>query len=503
MSLAVRRARVLLIAVIAILLALVPAGHTWARSGPPATPPGLARAAPHEVWALDQGTDLIHIHDSRADLDEVATIDVSADVLRDAGFPLGTGVKNVVPHMIEFDSQYRYAFVAATAGGVTIVIDARSRTVVEVLPTGPASHMAAVTPDDSAVWVSVIGSVDPSTQALVEIPLDLDAVDPQFAIGRKVVVKNVLEPYAEARGWEFPGYQPVCHQYTPDSREAWVTLGPQWDRGGLFVLDLETATVTAAWDPEVVKANCGVGVNREGTRVVANWSGTVLGPGQDTEGEWYLFNAKNKRLLRTESARGFDAHGVRFTPDGRYLWAVNRISDNGLVIDGRSFRVIHEIDRIGDSPDILDFSPDGSLVYVTQRGPAPRSGGVHAASGQQPGFAVLDAATRRTLRVIEPPRTTSADGVVLNDLHGIGVRPIGPSERVPGPAAGAVASSGGVAGSGPRRRSELRVPRDGRDGRKRAERVVTAAGLPAAGRTTTSAPRRSRGPLRSRDPGRS
>jgi hypothetical protein len=64
------------------------------------------------------------------------------------------------------------------------------------------------------------------------------------------------------------------------------------------------------------------------------------------------------------------------------------------VIDGRSFRVLREIEQVGDSPDILDFSPDGSLVYVTQRGPAPRSGGVHAASGQQPGVAVLDAATR-------------------------------------------------------------------------------------------------------------
>jgi DNA-binding beta-propeller fold protein YncE len=434
-SVAVRKGRAPLIILVALLLVLAPAGETWARGGPPGTPPGLARATPHEVWALDQGTDLIHVHDSRADLDEVAAIDVSAQALRDAGFTLGAGVTNVVPHMIEFDSGYRYAFVAATAGGVTIVIDARSKEVVEVLATGPASHMAAVTPDDSAVWVSVIGAPgDPSTQALVEIPLDLDVADPQFAIGRRVVVEEVLEPYAAARGWEYPGYQPVCHQFTPDSREAWVTLGPQWNRGGLFVLDLRSATVTAAWDPEVVKANCGVAVNREGSRVVANWSGAVIGPGQDTEGEWYVFNARNKRLLRTESARGLDAHGVRFTPDGRHLWAVNRISDNGLVIDGRSFRVLREIEQVGDSPDILDFSPDGSLVYVTQRGPAPRSGGVHAASGQQPGVAVLDATTQRTLRVIEPDRVASADGVVLNDLHGIGVRPVGPAERVPGPA---------------------------------------------------------------------
>jgi hypothetical protein len=133
--LAAHRSRALLVTLLAMLLAFVPATESWARGGPPGKPPGLARTAPHEVWALDQGTDLIHIHDSRAKLDEVATIDVSPDVLRDAGFSIGEAVTNVVPHMIEFDSKYRYAFVASTAGGVTIVIDAKSKEVVEVLET--------------------------------------------------------------------------------------------------------------------------------------------------------------------------------------------------------------------------------------------------------------------------------------------------------------------------------------------------------------------------------
>ena len=426
MTVFVPRVRVLHLLLAALLLAVLPVSEAWARGGgPPGTPPGLARTAGHEVWMLDQGTDLIHVLDSRDDLDidAAATIDVSATGLVEAGFDVPAGVTSVVPHMIEFDSQYRYAFVAATAGRSTIVIDARTKEVVAVLETGPASHMAAVTPDDTAVWVAVIGSSDPSTQNLVEIPLDLDADQPTFEIGRTVNVREALEPFAEAHGWEFPGFQPVCQQFTPDSREAWVTLGPGWNTGGLFVLDLATAEVTAAWDPEVVRANCGVGVNREGTRVVANWSGQV-GPGQDTDGEWYVFNARTKQLLRTESARGLDAHGVRFTPDGRHLWAVNRNSDNGLVIDARSFRVIDEIAHVGDTPDILDFSPDGARVYVTQRGPAPRSGAVHAAAGDTPGIAVLDAATREVLEVIEPPHVRTSDGVQLNDVHGVGVRPV-------------------------------------------------------------------------------
>ena len=417
----VPRVRVLLVLLAALLIAVLPVSEAWARGGGlPGTPPGLARTADHEVWMLDQGTDLIHVLDSRHHLDigEAAVIDVSPAGLQAAGFQVPAGITSVVPHMIEFDSQHRYAFVAATAGRSTIVIDAREKAVVAVLETGPASHMAAVTPDDTAVWVAVIGSGQ-----LVEIPLDLDAEVPAFELGRTVDVRDVLEPFAQERGWEYPGFQPVCHQFTPDSREAWVTLGPGWDAGGLFVLDLETAEVTAAWDPEVVRANCGVGVNREGTRVVANWSGQV-GPGQDTEGEWYVFNARTKQLLRTGSARGFDAHGVRFSPDGRHLWAVNRISDDGLVIDARSFRVIEEIGYVGDTPDILDFSPDGARVYVTQRGPAPRSGGVHAAAGDTPGIAVLDAATREVLEVVTPDPVWSSDDVLLNDVHGVGVRPV-------------------------------------------------------------------------------
>jgi len=447
---AARRPGVLLALLAALLLAAIPVTEAAARggpssAGPPGTPPGLARDAGHEVWVLDQGTDLVHVLDSRRNLREVATVDLGAAALVDADFGQALGVtpqddvagRRIVPHMIEFDSGYRYAFIAATAGGVTIVVDARSKEVVAVLPTGPASHMAAVTPDDSAVWVAVIGSTDEGredTQALVEIPLgDLDDPDVTFAIGERVVVRDVLEDHLEVAGleWEFPGYQPVCHQFTPDSREAWVTLGPQWDRGGLFVLDLERLEVSAAWDPEEVRANCGVGVNREGTRVIANWSGAVLGEGQDTEGEWYVFNARTKQLLRTGSARGYDAHGVRFSPDGRELWAVNRISDNGLVIDATSFEVIEEIDPGFDTPDILNFSPDGTVVYVTQRGPSPRSGGVHAASGGQPGLAIVDAATRTVLAVFEPPTVEDAAGVVQNDVHGVGGRPLTTGERSP------------------------------------------------------------------------
>lgn len=378
-----------------------------------------------EIWALDQGTDLIHVYEARGEA-EIARIDVSPAALEAAGFTPPAS-PTTVPHM--FDSRERYAFVASTAGAVTIVIDAAAKQVVELLHTGAGTHMAAVTPDDAAVWVAAIGA-----EALVEIPLDLDVAEPSFAIGRSLDVGELLADVEEAQGWAFPSYQPICHQFSPDATEAWVTLGPGWNQGGAFVLDLAAGEVSHAFDPEVVKANCGVSVTDD--RAVLNWSGQVL-EDDYTDGETYVFDARTKQLLETISIEGgFDVHGLRLTPDASAYWQVNRVSDDAVVIDAESFEIVARYADVADTPDILDFSPDGSLVYITQRGPSPRSGAIHAARGDTPGVAVVDAATGQRLRVIEPdevreePSADHPEGRILNDVHGLAVRARGSGERL-------------------------------------------------------------------------
>jgi DNA-binding beta-propeller fold protein YncE len=402
----------------AALVALVSTTVAALPAGAPGASAVSTDRSPHEVWAMDQGTDLIHVLDEHGR--EISRIDVSPSAL--SGFPALAGRERTVPHMIQFDSRHRFAFVAATAGASTLVIDAHRKEVVEVLPTGPGSHMAVVTPDDRSAWVAVIGTAE-----LVEIELTLDGGGARFAIGERLPVSDLLAPIEQAAGWTFPSYSPVCLQYTPDGAEAWVTLGPGPRQGGLFVFDLATRTVSHAWDPDDVRANCGVGIRGDGRRAVANWSGDV-GPGNDSDGEWYVFDTATKDLVHRDSARGFDAHGVRFSPNGRDLWAVNRISDNALIIDARTFRVRRDVQGIAATPDILDFSPDGRTVYITQRGPSPRSGGTHAASGPQPGVAIVHAASARQQRAWEPPTVTGPDGTVLNDLHGVDVRPVSRSE---------------------------------------------------------------------------
>lgn len=437
MAVAARRPSLALL-VAAVLLVAVGLAPADADPGAGGVPAGSPARSGYEVWSVDQGTDRIHVYDS-ADYREVATIDVSPGALAGRGFQHVPPGARTVPHMIEFDSQDRFAFVAATAGAATIVINARTKQVVEVLGTGGGSHMAAVTPDDTAVWVAAIGA-----QQMVEIELGrLNSARPTFEVGARLNVADLLAPIEAANpGWQpvvpppvaqpfqYVSYSPVCHQFSPDSTEAWITLGPGWPAGGLFVLDLASHEVSAAWNPNEVKANCGTSVTED--LAVANWSGEVVA-GADTAGEWYVFDRASKQLLETHSAgsgavEGLDAHGLRLTPDGSHYWMVNRSSSDGMVVRASDRSVVRLLTTGLEAPDILDFAPDGSRVYVSQRGPHPVTGAPHAATGSEPGVAVLDAATGNRVAFLAPQEAI-VDGAVQNDIHGVGVRTVGPGER--------------------------------------------------------------------------
>lgn len=347
----------------------------------------------YEVWLPDQGTNTIHVYDPS--FDEIDTIEFGSEVVR--------------PHMIDFDSQYRYAFVANTVSGNVAVIRTADRQVVAVVETGPGTHMAAVTPDDSAVWVAVIGG-----QRFLEIPLDLDDPTPTFEVGRVIDTADALAaaPYA------YPSAKAVCHEYTADSRYAYLTFGPGPTEGGLVVVDLQDAEIERFYDPAVVKANCGLALSSDDDTMYVNWSGNV---GTGEQGEWYAFDTATHELVHTDSSRGVDAHGVRGTPDGRHLWMVNRATSNAIIIDQRTNRVVRELPFVGKSPDILDFSPDGRYAFVTLRGPNPLSG-PHAVAGNTPGFGVLHVPSGRLVTVVQQAPQYYPDGGLKNDPHGIGVR---------------------------------------------------------------------------------
>ena len=360
---------------------------------------GEVRAASYEIWAADQGTNKLHVFvpdpaKGGAVLAESGVIDLGA-----AGVDM--------PHMIDFTSDFAYAFVANVQSGNVAVIRAADRKLVKLLDTGAMSHMAAVTPDDKSVIVDVM---NPNGE-LVEIVID--RAKEEFTIGRRLRIAE--DPVFKARAAEFPGWSPVCHEYTADGAHAFVTLGPPLDKGGLLLFDVRAFRLTKVQPVSEIRVNCGTIRSPDGSKIYLNG-------GSLAEGHWYVFDAKTQRPIPDErgeirrDSRGKDAHGVWFTPDGRELWMVNRASSNAIVIDPATDRVIGEIADVGPSPDILTMSPDGKHAFITLRGPKPRSG-PHQIAGTRPGISIVDVAARKLVTILEP-----AKGDEKSDFHGIAMR---------------------------------------------------------------------------------
>ena len=406
---------------VSVALALAAPASDAAAEEPPVEPP-VEPVTPYEVWAVDQGEGLDRIHVYDADLDEVEVVDFSAQ-----------GHEVTTPHMIAFDSEHRYAVVAATTSGTVSIVRTADYEVVETIETGAGAHMASFTPDDASIWVANIGAA-----TFTEITADLD--EEAFALGRELDVTDDPAWQAEFAGVEGGGGggaadipAPVCHEYTADGRYAYLTLGPA--EGGLVVVDIaaDDPAIVAAFPRDEVRANCGLARSADGERMYANW-GDPGDPDRDAEqtGAWYAFDTATHELLAaTDETRGVDAHGVRLHPAGTELWQVNRGTDDGIVIDAPTGEIVDDIGFTGDSPDILDFAPDGERAFVSLRGPNPRSGAAHVATGETPGFAVLDVATREKVDLVQPAAGDD-DELAASDFHGLGVRVTEPARRLAG-----------------------------------------------------------------------
>jgi DNA-binding beta-propeller fold protein YncE len=377
-------ARLKSLVVVALLLAVAGCARSDA----------TAAAPDFEIWAMDQGTHVIHVFDP--DFVEVARIDMEAHGMR-------------VPHMIEFTSDHRYAFVAAPATGNTAVIRTADREVVAMIATGPRTHHAAVSPDDRTVLVSVIGAADtPWDGKLVEIDVDLESE--RFTVGRELVIAD--DPvFAERRDEFVATGGAVCLAYTADGSAAYVTLGPGLDEGGVVVVDPTELRLVQVFPPGTVDANCGTLLSPTGEHM-------YLVGGDREVGVWHAVDTRTHEPVHRAETRGHDAHGSWVSPDGSEYWLVNRVTSNAIVVDTRTHEVLDEIEFVGKTPDIVSMSPDGRHVYITLRGPNPVTM-PHVAVGETPGIAVIDRSSREMIRLVEPAR-----GDPASDFHGIAVRPL-------------------------------------------------------------------------------
>ncbi|HUP18796.1 MAG TPA: hypothetical protein VM778_02460 [Gemmatimonadota bacterium] len=366
--------------------------HTQQQTVLPSAGGETAPATAYEIWGMDQGTHVIHIFDSS--LEEIATIDVGAQGAR-------------VPHMVEFSSDHRYAFAANPATGNVAVIHAPDRRVVTLIPTGPRTHHAAVSPDGRTVLVSVIGSPDvPWDGKVVEVNVDLE--NERFTVGREIVIAE--DPLFAARRAEFQETAgAVCLDFTADGRYGYVTLGPGLNEGGVVVLDTREFRLVEVFAPGDVNANCGTILSPDGEQM-------YLVGGDQEVGVWHVVDTRTRQPVHHAESGGHDAHGSAMTPNGREYWLVNRVTSNAVIIDPATLEVVAEIPFVGKTPDIVAISPDSRYAFITLRGPNPVTM-PHLAVGETPGIAVFDVQTRSMIRLLEP-----AKGDEKSDFHGVAVR---------------------------------------------------------------------------------
>ncbi|MCU4924642.1 cell surface protein [Halobacteria archaeon AArc-dxtr1] len=387
----------------------------------------------YEIWALDQGMDNIHIYEPNGDdeFENVETLDLNdLEGVPDSG---------VVPHMIDYSSDYEYAAIACTAGARTLVFRTEDHELVGNIETGAGSHMAAFSPDDDYIHVDVIGEGE-----IARVEADLD--DEEF---EQVDSIDVLEDETVQDAGIEAG-SPICHQWDGNGRTL-HTLGPSYHDGALVIVDHDEFTVDRAYSGDELPTNCGTMPHPDEdkfylTAGLPTPTDDGEPTGEDGVGAYYVYDTDaDEVVVDGESTEGIDAHGFWFTPDGEELWVLNRETNDGVIVDPETDEVIEEIDAYGenqsdenadrDAPDIMWASPDGEYMFVSLRGPEPVSGDPHAATGVTPGFSVLDIESREIVATIEPDPIDDYDAdeiededVSSPDFHGIGVCVVGDYE---------------------------------------------------------------------------
>ncbi|OIB56709.1 cell surface protein [Natrialba sp. SSL1] len=384
----------------------------------------------YELWALDQGRDDIFTYEPAPEGDDEFALTNHINLNELDGLP----EEGIVPHMIDFSSDYEYAAIACTAGARTLVFRTEDHELVADIDTGQGSHMAAFSPEDDYIHVDAIDE-----GAIVRVDADLESE--AFEVVDEIVVLE--DDTVQDAGIE--SGSPICHQYAHDGRSL-HTLGPSYHDGALVIVDHEEFTVDRAISGDTLPTNCGTMPHPTEEKFYL----TAGLPSSDSGGvgDFYVYDtAEDEVIVDGESTEGIDAHGFWFTPDGEELWVLNRETNDGVIVDPETDEVKETIDAYGpdqsddpgerDAPDIMWTSPDGEYMFVTLRGPAPLSGDPHASTGVTPGVSVISVEDREHVDVLEPfpieefddehvelAQDEEEEGPRTPDFHGLGVRPI-------------------------------------------------------------------------------
>jgi DNA-binding beta-propeller fold protein YncE len=328
----------------------------------------IVRAADWEVWVIDQADaanngDRLYIYTPGSWVTPADVVQLGAAA---TGVGDGAGTR---PHLLLFNNAHTHGILANVATGHVYIIRGSDRSVVASIDIGVQVHGAIASPDDR--WIL---AANQNGKRLARIWADFPNV---VFIWQEEADLDL----GALEGAGHPDNAPICPvMYVGNAGKAYVTLRG----GGLYVVDtLATPMrVIRSYDKdEVAPAGCG-GVVAGGL--------VYVNSGSATSGDVYIFDASTDDLIAhiPTTHLGTDPHGMVLVHN-RYLWMANRgLGDNIVIWDLRTRQVVGEITDVGAAPDLMDISPDGSLVFVTLRGPKPLTGGA-VATGSTPGMAVI------------------------------------------------------------------------------------------------------------------
>lgn len=381
---------------LALLLVVAVAG-AWA----PAT-----QANTYEVWVIDQanvpdGGDRLYIY-TPGNWSEPKEEHYLWELAQGVGDGAGTR-----PHLLTWNSTHSHGILANVATGHVYIIRAADRKIVASIDVGEQAHGALASPDDKQILVS-----NQNGKKLARIHADFATETFRHDPAEDLDLGALENPNQ-------PDNAPICPMmYVNGGSKAYVTLRG----GGLYVVDTLASpmAITKEYPRDVIApAGCG-GVEHGGV--------VYVNSGSPADAFIYLFNAATDELVKSipTGQWGSDGHGMAIL-GGRYLWMGHRGNgDNIVILDTVTQEIVGQIDDVGQAPDILDVSPDGSLVFATLRGPGALTGGP-SAIGVTPGVAVLlvdkgGAAGSRVAFVPIGPQTAGTKA----DPHGLAVRRVAP-----------------------------------------------------------------------------
>ena len=338
----------------------------------------------YEIWVTNQTEDNIQIFHSGT-LKPIAKIPVDQDKIPQTS----------KPHTIQFSPDRKFAYVANVGSKANtnniLVIRAKDRKIIATIPTGPGAHMVLPSPDGRRAFAAIFGD-----DSVVEILTDTRKN--RFTKGRTFPIQS----RSSGRS------RPTCLAFSADGKKLYVTnagdpLTDPRTAGFLVVLDVNTGQELSRIS-DISSESCGLERTQDGTKIFFTMGGT--------EGKFATLDTKTDRMIKMVPIGRDDPHGLALMPGGRQIWITSRLSNSIAILNPTLGRHLLTHFNIGERPDLLDFSPNGSEVVVSLRGlPVTRIPG--GSGGSLPGFLILNAMNGKVLSKVP----------MEGDPHGIATRP--------------------------------------------------------------------------------